>query len=142
MAFTGNYLTSSFKKELLEGLHNFGAGGDTFKLALYTGAASLGPDTEVYTSANEIGDTGDYVAGGITLVSLGPQRLGRSGVVSFQDAVVTGGTFTTRGGLVYNTTTGASVAVLDFGAERISAGGTFTVQFAPISSLSALVQIR
>jgi len=140
MAFTGNYLTTSFKKELLEGGHNFTTG--TFKLALYTSAASLGPETEQYTSTNEISETGDYVAGGIVLVVLGPQRLGASAVVSFQDAVVTGGTFTARGGLVYNGDTGASVAVLDFGADRISAGQTFTVKFAPISSLSALVQIR
>jgi len=140
MAFTGNYLTTSFKKELLEGKHDFTT--DTFKLALYTREASLGPETELYGPANEIGDTGDYVAGGVTLVPLGPQRLGASAVVSFQDAVVTGGTFAARGGLVYNVATGASVAVLDFGADRISAGGTFTIQFAPTSSLSALVQIR
>jgi hypothetical protein len=142
MSFTGNYLTSSFKKELLEAAHDFGPNGDTFKLALYTSEASLGPETTAYTPTNEISETGSYGAGGITLVVLGPQRLGTSGVVSFQDAVVTGGTFTTRGGLVYNANTGASVAVLDFGADRISAGQTFTVKFAPTSSLSALVQIR
>jgi hypothetical protein len=142
MPFTGNYLTTSFKKQLLEGAHNFASGGNTFKLALYTGAASLNAATTTYSATNEISETGDYVAGGVTLVPLGPVVEGSAGVVSFQNATVTGGTFTARGGLVYNADTGASVAVLDFGADRVSTGGTFEVQFASISSLAALVQIR
>jgi hypothetical protein len=142
MAFTGNHLTISFKKELLEGAHNFGPGGNTFRLALYTSAASLDANTTAYSPSNEISETGSYVAGGVVLVPLGPATQGSSGVVSFQNAVISGGTFTARGGLVYNADTGASVAVLDFGAERVSSGQTFEVQFAPISSLAALVQIR
>jgi hypothetical protein len=142
MAFTGNYLTTSFKKQLLEGGHNFASGGNTFKLALYTSAASLNAATTVYSPANEISETGDYTTGGVTLVPLGPAVNASSGVVSFQTAVVTGGTFTARGGLVYNADTGASVAVVDFGADRESTGGTFEVQFAPTSSPSALIQIR
>lgn len=142
MAFTGNYLTNSFKKELLEAAHNFGPGGNTFRLALYTNEATLNASTTTYTAANEISATGDYAAGGIALTPLPPALVDSSGVVSFQSAVVTGGTFTARGGLVYNADTGAAVAVLDFGADRLSTGGTFEVQFAPISSIAALVQIR
>jgi hypothetical protein len=142
MAFTGNHLTTSFKKELLEGAHNFGPGGNTFRLALYTSAASLDANTTTYSPSNEISETGSYVMGGVVLVPLGPSVQGSSGVVSFQNVVISGGTFTARGGLVYNADTGASVAVLDFGAERVSNGQIFQVQFSPISSLAALVQIR
>jgi hypothetical protein len=142
MAFTGNYLTTSFKKQLLEGAHNFASGGNTFKLALYTSAASLNAATTAYSPSNEISETGSYVAGGVVLVPLGPATQGSSGVVSFQNAVISGGTFTARGGLVYNADTGASVAVVDFGADRASNGQTFEVQFAPTSSPSALIQIR
>lgn len=141
MAFTGNYLTTSFKKELLEGAHNFGSGGNTFRLALYTSAASLDANTAAYTTANEINATGDYSPGGVILVPLGPSVQGGSGAVSFQNAVITGGTFTARGGLVYNADTGASVAVLDFGADKVSTGWTFEVQFAPITSPAALIRI-
>ena len=141
MPFTGNYLTASFKKQLLEGAHNFASGGNTFKLALYTNAASLDGSTTTYSTVNEISETGDYVAGGVTLVPLAPAVEGTSGVVSFQNATITGGTFTARGGLVYNADTGASVAVLDFGADRVSTGGNFVVQMPPANATSALIRI-
>lgn len=141
MAFTGNHLTTSFKKELLEGSHNFGPGGNTFKLALYNSSASLNADTTQYSSENEIDETGDYILGGVTLTPLVPTVVESMAAVSFQTVTVTGGTFAARGGLVYNADTGTSVAVLDFGAEKVSSGGTFEVQFAPVSSPAALVRI-
>jgi hypothetical protein len=142
MAFSGNCLTLSFRLELLQGYHDFGPGGNLFRLALYTSAATLNETTETYSSDNEIADTGDYTAGGVVLAPVGPELVGHTAVVAFNDVAITGGEFVTRGALVYNADNGRSVAVLDFGADKISAGGVFEVRFAPTASPLALIQIR
>jgi hypothetical protein len=141
MAFTGTYLTTSFKRELLEGRHDFRPGGNAFRLALYTNAAALDASTTSYTAAGEIPDTGDYAAGGILLTGSAPVSVSTTAAVSFDPAVITGGTFAARGALLYNADTGGAVAVLDFGADRVSSGGTFEVQFAPALSPTAVVRI-
>jgi hypothetical protein len=142
MAFTGNCLTVSFKKELLEGAHNFGVGGNEFRLALYTADATLDENTQEYSDDNEIADSGTYSAGGVVLSPLGPDIVGTAAAVSFGDVFVTGAEFVTRGGLVYNADTGRSVAVLDFGTNKVSTGGVFEIRFTSTASPSALIQIR
>lgn len=140
--------TTSFKVELLQGVHNFGPiSPDTFYIALYTGNASLGADTTTYTTDNEVTGTG-YSAGGIALtISQSPT----SGVnlqkvptayVSFSPAVWAGATFIARGALIYNQTqSNKSVAVLDFGSDKTVTGQTFTVTFPAATADDAIVRI-
>ena len=97
-------IANSFKQELLEGEHDFKTpGGDVFKLALYTSAATLDSSTTVYTSTNEVANTGTYSAGGGTLVNSGTQEVGGVAFCDFADLSFTGVTLTARGALLYNT---------------------------------------
>lgn len=141
-------VTTSFKVELLQAVHNFGpTSANTFKIALYTAAASLDSTTTVYTTSNEVTGAG-YTAGGNTLV-IGTSPT--SGVnsyniptayVSFNNTSWTGASFTTRAALIYNATQGnKSVAVLDFGSDKIPNGSTFTIQFPTADANSAIVRI-
>jgi O-acetylhomoserine/O-acetylserine sulfhydrylase-like pyridoxal-dependent enzyme len=140
--------TTSFKTELLQAVHNFGpTSANTFKIALYTAAASLDATTTVYTTANEVVGTG-YTAGGNTLViSTTPTATNNnSGIptafISFADTSWAGAAFTARAALIYNTTQGnKSVAVLDFGSDKTVNGSSFTVQFPTATSNSAIVRI-
>lgn len=137
---------TSFKKQLLEAVHDFRVGGDTFKLALYTEAADINASTTAYTTTGEI-TGGGYVAGGITLTNIGPTEYNLSGVCSFETATWTGATFSARGGLIYNSTpshtyTNPACLVLDFGSTRFSTGGSFQVRFPQITDLSAIVRIN
>ena len=138
-------VANSFKKELLEGGHKFQySGGDTFKLALYTSAATLNSATTAYTSTNEVGDSGEYSAGGGTLVKPDPSTSVASGVaiVDFDDLSFTGVTLTARGALIYNTSnSNAAVAVLDFGADKTATSGTFTIQFPAFTTAAAILRI-
>lgn len=140
--------TTSFKVELLQAVHNFGpTGADTFKIALYTGNAALGPSTTAYTTDNEVTGTG-YTAGGIALtISQTPT----SGVniqkvptayISFAPAIWANATFIARGALIYNQTEGnKSVAVLDFGSDKVVNNQTFTVEFPVATADDAIVRI-
>lgn len=147
MAFTGNYMTTSFKQQLLEGVHDFrSTGGDTFKLALYTNDATFDASTTAYTSTNEVADTGSYSAGGGTLTSVDPATGGTTSFVDFADLSFTSATITARGALIYNTTpahtyTDPVAAVLDFGSDKISTNGTFTVQFPTADATDAIIRI-
>jgi hypothetical protein len=138
-------VANSFKKELLEGGHKFQySGGDTFKLALYTSAATLNSATTAYTSTNEVDDSGEYSAGGGTLVKPDPSTSVASGVaiVDFDDLSFTGVTLTARGALIYNTSnSNAAVAVLDFGADKTATSGTFTIQFPAFTTAAAILRI-
>jgi len=138
-------VANSFKKELLEGKHDFQVtGGDTFKLALYTSAATLSSATTVYTTTNEVTASGQYTAGGGTLVKPNPSTSVASGVaiVDFNDLSFTGVTLTARGALIYNTSTSnAAVAVLDFGADKTATSGTFTIQFPAFTTSAAILRI-
>lgn len=139
-------LTTTFKVQLLKGLHDFSAaGGHTFKIALYTSAADLGASTTDYTATNEVVGTG-YVAGGATLTNVEPSATGTTALLDFDNVPWVSASFTARGALIYNTTTGGgattdSVAVLDFGADRTVSSGTFTVTFPAADASSAIIRI-
>jgi hypothetical protein len=127
MAFSGNYMCTSFKQELLTGSHNFTNGtGDTFKLALYDNNASFDASTTDYTATNEVANSGSYSAGGGTLTNVTPTTSGTTAFTDFADITFTSATITARGALIYNTTTGAgsgttdTVIVLDFGSDKSS----------------------
>jgi len=147
MAFTGNFMATSFKQQLLEGAHDFRlTGGDTFKLALYTNTASFTAATTAYTATNEVGDSGSYAAGGGTLTRINPTTSGTTAFTDFADLSFTTATITARGALLYNTTpahtyTNPVVAVLDFGSDKSSTAGTFTIQFPTADALTAIIRI-
>ena len=144
MAFSGNFMCTSFKKELLQGTHNFTASsGNTFKLALYTNSASFNAATTAYTSANEVSNSGSYGAGGGTLTNVTPTSSGTTGLTDFADLAFTSATITARGALIYNDTAAGNptVAVLDFGADKTSTTGTFTIQFPTADASNAIIRI-
>ena len=140
--------TTSFKVELLQAVHNFGpTSANTFKVALYTAAANIGATTTVYTTVGEVVGTG-YTAGGNTLVISTSPTSGNSSLgvptafVSFTNSSWTGASFTARGALIYNSTQGnKSVAVLDFGADKIVYNDTFQIIFPTADATSAIVRI-
>ena len=144
MAFTGNFMCTSFKVEILKGVHNFTASsGNTFKLALYTNSASFTAATTAYTTANEVANSGSYSAGGGTLVSVTPVASGTTALCDFADLAFTSATITARGALIYNSSAAGNptVAVLDFGADKTSTTGTFTIQFPTADASNAIVRI-
>ena len=147
MAFTGNYLCTSFKQQLLEGVHDFRlSGGDTFKIALYTDLASFDASTTAYTSVNEVPDSGSYAAGGGTLIRVNPTTFDTTAFTDFDDLTFTGVTFTARGALIYNSTpahtyTNPAVAVLDFGFDVTVTAGNFTVMLPLATASTALIRI-
>ena len=133
-------LCTSFKVEVLNGVHNFSA--DTFKLALYTDSATIGADTLIYTTNNEVVGTG-YTAGGNTLtVSVTPVSSGTTAYVSFDNTSWASSTITARGALIYNSSqSNKAVAVLDFGADKTTSNSVFTITFPAASATSAIVRI-
>lgn len=147
MAFTGNFLCTSFKQEVLQAKHDFTAStGHTFKLALYDNSASFTAATTDYTTSNEISGTG-YTAGGGTLTNITPTTSGTTAFADFADLVFSTATITARGALIYNTTTGGgsgtteTVAVLDFGADKTSTAGDFTIVFPTADASNAIVRV-
>ncbi len=135
-------LCTSFKVELLTGTHNFTATtGDSFKIALYTSSAVLDATTTAYSATNEVSGTG-YTAGGAALTEITPTSSGTTAYVDFGDATWSSATITARGALIYNATdSNKAVAVLDFGADKTSTNGDFTVQFPTADSSSAIIRI-
>ena len=137
-------IANSFKKELLEGQHEFQFGGDKFKLALYSSSATLNSATTSYTTTGQVGDSGSYSAGGGALVQPNPSTSVASGVaiVDFNDLSFTGATITARGALIYNTSaSNKAVAVLDFTSDKISTDGTFTIVFPAFTTSAAILRI-
>lgn len=136
-------LCTSFKVEILQAIHNFTAStGDVFKLALYTSSANLDAATTAYTSSNEVGNSGTYTAGGGTLTNVTPTSSGTTAFLDFADISFTSATITARGALIYNSSkSNRAVAVLDFGSDKISTTGTFTVQFPAADASNAIVRI-
>lgn len=140
--------TTSFKVELLQGIHNFGpTSPDTFKVALYTGAASINASTAAYTASGEVVGAG-YVAGGNTLtISTSPTAANNTqnvptAYISFANSTWPNATFTARGALIYNATEGnKSVAVLDFGSDKTVNNDTFQIIFPTPDANSAIVRI-
>lgn len=147
MAFTGNYMATSFKQQLLEAVHDFRVtGGDTFKLALYTNSASFTAATTAYTATNEVAASGSYSAGGGTLTNANPTASGTTAFTDFADLTFTSATITARGALIYNTTpthtyTNPVVVVLDFGSDRTSTAGDFTIVFPTADASNAIIRI-
>lgn len=140
MALTQGQCTV-FKVNLLKGLENFNTGTPyVYKLALYTAQATLSDTTAAYTTDGEITGSG-YVAGGITITPLVPSSEGKVAYVSFSNAVWNPASFTARGGLIYNSTTGAAVAVLNFGSDK-TATTTFTVEFPTNNADNAVIRIE
>lgn len=147
MPFTGNFMCTSFKDELMEGVHDFRTtGGDTFKLALYTNSASFTAATTAYTATNEVAASGSYAAGGGTLTNVSPITSGTTAFTDFADLTFTTATITARGALIYNTTpahtyTNPTVVVLDFGSDRTSTAGDFTIVFPTADATNAIIRI-
>jgi hypothetical protein len=137
-------MCTSFKVGVLNGAFNFNTGTtQTFKVALYTSAATLSAATTAYSTTDEVAGTG-YFAGGNTLViSQVPTSSGTTAFLDFADITWPSATITARGALVYlsNGTTNPAVAVLDFGADKTSTAGDFTVQFPTPDATNAIVRI-
>ena len=145
MAITTNAITNSFKEDLLNGLHDFAVStGDVYKLALYDSSASIGADTTSYAVgiSGQVGDSGQYAAGGGALVNALVSVNGTTAFVDFNDLSFTGVTLTARGALIYNTSEAAkSVCVLDFGGDKTATAGTFTIQFPAANDTQAIIRI-
>jgi len=135
-------MCTSFKTQLLTGTHDFTNGtGDTFKVALFTSAATLDASTTAYSTSNETSGTG-YTAGGNTLTNVTPTSSGTTAFTDFADTTWSTASITARGALIYNSTEAdAAVVVLDFGADKTSTAGDFTIQFPTADASNAIIRI-
>jgi len=144
-------MATSFKTELLKGCHDFTlTTGDAFKLALYTSSATFDATTTAYTATNEVAASGSYSAGGGTLTNITATNSGTTAFTDFADIDFTTATITARGAMIYNTTpnttssaglTNPTVVILDFGSDKTSTSGTFTVVFPSATSSTAIIRI-
>jgi hypothetical protein len=144
MAFTGNFMCTSFKQEILQAVHDFTAStGSTFKLALYDNSASFDASTTAYTAVNEVGDSGTYAAGGGTLTNVTPTTSGTTAFTDFDDLTFTSATITAFGALIYNSTASGdpAVVVLDFGGAKTSTSGDFQIVFPTADASNAIIRI-
>lgn len=133
-------LCNVFKLNLLKGLEDFDTGSVyTYKIALYDAVANLNENTTVYTTTNEVTGSG-YTAGGEILTKVSPTLSGSTAIVTFSNVTWNPASFTTRGALIYNATTNAAVAVLNFGEDK-TAVNTFTVTFPTANSTNAIIRI-
>ena len=149
-------VATSFKSELLQGIHNFhnGSGGgtttttgtgNTFKIALYTSSATLAASTTAYATTNEVSGT-NYTAGGNTLTNVDPTASGTTALTDFADTTWSTATITANGALIYNSSTTAgsanrAVVVLAFGADKTSTAGDFTITFPAADASNAIIRI-
>tara|TARA_R110000822_G_scaffold249666_3_gene377134 strand:+ start:1195 stop:1635 length:441 start_codon:yes stop_codon:yes gene_type:complete len=139
-------MCTSFKTELLEGKHDFTNGADAMKLALFTSSATLSAATTDYSTSNEASGTG-YSAGGGALTNVTPTSSGTTAFTDFNDLTFSSSTITARGAMIYNTQTGGgsnttdAVAILDFGADKTSTNGDFTIQFPTADASNAIIRI-
>ena len=146
MAITTNAICNSFKKELLQGSHDFDASTDVYKLAMYTSLATLGASTTNYITNNEVSSS-SYTAGGKALVNSGVKMSSAVAFTDFADISWTGVTLSARGSLIYNTQTNGgtgttdAVCVLDFGGVKTATSGTFTIQFPANTSSAAILRL-
>jgi hypothetical protein len=130
--------TTSFKKELYEGIHDLLT--DTIKIALYTANADIDANTTVYVVTDEITGTG-YTAGGNTLTGATVKSENGVAYVSFDNTTWTSASFTCRGALIYNSTkANRSIAVLNFGSDKTVLNQTFQIQFPPNIPNSAIIR--
>mgnify|MGYP003640417054 FL=1 len=143
-------MCTSFKTELLTATHNFATNGNAFKLALYaegsggksSTTATLGAASTVFVTTGEVASSGTYVTGGLALTKVAPTASGTTAFTDFADRSFTTATITAMGALIYNDTNGnKAVAVLDFGSNKTSTSGTFTIQFPTADSSNAIIRI-
>jgi len=144
MAFSGNFMCTSFKQEILQGVHDFTNGtGNTFKLALYDNTATLDASTTAFTTSGEVADSGSYTSGGGALTNVTPTTSGTTAFTDFADITFTSTTITARGALIYNDSAAGdpAVVVLDFGEDKTSTNGDFQVIFPTADSSTAIIRI-
>ena len=140
MAITSAICTS-FKQEILVEGHNLTNGADAIKLALYTSSATLGAGTTVYVTTGQATGS-NYTAGGSTLTNVTPSTSGTTAIVDFADLTFGTATVTARGCLLYNSTNGnKALAAIDFGGDKTSTAGDFTVGFPAASATAAIIRI-
>ena len=141
MAITQSMATS-FKKELLEGKHNLlASGGNSFKLALYTSSATMGAATTAFTTTNQASGT-NYTSGGNALTNINPSSSGTTAFTDFADLTFGTATITARGCMIYNDTNAdRTVAVFDFGGDKTSTAGSFTITFPTADASNAIIRI-
>ena len=143
MAFTGNFMCTSFKVELMTATHNFTNGtGNTFNIAMYDNSASFTAATTAYTATNEVSGVA-YVAKGNTLVNVTPTSTSTTAFTDFGDSTWSSSTITARGAMIFNDTASGdpSVVILDFGSDKSSSSGDFTIVFPTGDSTSAIIRI-
>ena len=143
-------MCTSFKTELLTATHNFATNGNAFKLALYaigsggksSTTATLGATSTVYVTTGEVASSGSYVTGGGALTKVAPTSSGTTAFTDFADITFTTATITARGALIYNDTNGdKAVCALDFGGNKSSSSGSFTIQFPTADASNAIIRI-
>ncbi len=144
-------MATSFKVEILNGIHAFGTSviraattADTFKIALYTSSATLGASTTAYSSSNEITNTSGsaYTAGGNTLTTVAPTSSGTTAFLDFNDTTWSSASFTANGALIYNSTqSGKAATVLAFGGDKTASNGDFTIVFPTANASDAIIRI-
>lgn len=144
-------MATSFKVEILNGIHAFGTTvtrgattADTFKIALYTSSATLGAGTTAYSTTNEITNTSGsaYTAGGATLTTVAPTSSGTTAYLDFNDSTWTSASFTANGALIYNSTqSNKAVAVVAFGSDKTASNGDFTIVFPTANATDAIIRI-
>ena len=143
MAFTGNFMCTSFKVEILKAVHNFtNSTGNTFNIAMYDNSASFTAATTAYTATNEVTGTA-YVAKGNTLVNVTPTSTSTTAFTDFSDSTWSSSTITARGAMIFNDTASGdpSVVILDFGSDKSSSAGDFTIVFPTADTTSAIIRI-
>lgn len=140
MAFTGNFLCTSFKEQLLKGEHDLDT--DTLKMALYNNSASFTAATTAYTTSNEITGTG-YTAGGEACTNVSVSTSGTTAYIDFDDVQWSSATFTARGALLYNDShaSNAAIAIFDFGSDQSVSSGFFTITLPTASASDAIIRI-
>ena len=144
MAITSAICTS-FKVELLKGVHNFTATtGDTFKIALYDSDATLGAGTTAFSTSEEITNTSGtaYTSGGATLTSVTPTSSSTTAICDFADVSFSSASFTANGALIYNSSdSNAAVCAIAFGSDKTATNGTFTIQFPTADATNAIISL-
>lgn len=136
-------MCTSFKQELLQGLHDFRTTGDTFKIALYTSSATLGASTTGYSATNEVANGNGYTTAGNTLSKVNPTTSGTTAFTDFSDTSWTSSSFTANGCLIYNDTESGDPAVSShaFGGDQTVASGTLTLVFPTADASNAIIRI-
>ena len=143
MAFTGDFMCTSFKQELLTATHDFTlTTGSVFKIALYDNTPSFDASTTDYTATNEVANGNGYTTGGATLTNVTPTTSGTTAYTDFADVTWSSASFTAYGALIYNSTAGTnSVVILNFSGAQTATNGDFVVQFPAFDSTNAIIRI-